>query len=271
MALLQNVIAKGTHSARPAAGSAGVLYYETDTYKIFRDNGSSWDELDFTAAIINQGTMAVAQLPVMVASGGSHAAGIVPDPGSSAGSTHFLREDATWAVSGGGSAAMVNLGENILGSPASSISISSLSGSYRHLFCTLVGAGSSTTDNAILQLNADTGSNYMWEDLVASSSATVANAQSTTSIRLGELAGTDAATAPVSAFSFWIFDYARTTFRKNVVVEGSYANADSGASAHWWYGAAGQWKSTSAVNAVAVKALTGNFVTGSVLTIWGVV
>ena len=34
----------------------------------------------------------------MGASGASHAAGIVPDPGSSAGSTHFLCENATWVV-----------------------------------------------------------------------------------------------------------------------------------------------------------------------------
>jgi hypothetical protein len=38
----------------------------------------------------------------MVASGASHAAGIAPDPGVTAGTTHFLREDATWAVPSGG-------------------------------------------------------------------------------------------------------------------------------------------------------------------------
>jgi hypothetical protein len=43
-----------------------------------------------------------ADLPVFVASGGSHAAGAVPDPGSSAGTTKFLREDATFAVPAGG-------------------------------------------------------------------------------------------------------------------------------------------------------------------------
>lgn len=36
--------------------------------------------------------------PVFVASGASHAPGVVPDPGSSAGTTRFLREDATWVV-----------------------------------------------------------------------------------------------------------------------------------------------------------------------------
>lgn len=35
---------------------------------------------------------------VFVASGASHAAGIVPDPGSTAGTTRFLREDAAWAA-----------------------------------------------------------------------------------------------------------------------------------------------------------------------------
>jgi hypothetical protein len=39
---------------------------------------------------------------VFIASGTSHAAGIVPDPGAAAGSTKFLREDATWAVPSGG-------------------------------------------------------------------------------------------------------------------------------------------------------------------------
>lgn len=36
--------------------------------------------------------------PTFVASGASHAVGYVPDPGASAGTTHFLREDATWAT-----------------------------------------------------------------------------------------------------------------------------------------------------------------------------
>jgi len=42
-----------------------------------------------------------ADVPAFVASGGSHAAGAVPDPGSSAGTTKFLREDATFAVPAG--------------------------------------------------------------------------------------------------------------------------------------------------------------------------
>jgi hypothetical protein len=36
-------------------------------------------------------------------SGTGHARGTVPDPGAAAGTTKFLREDATWAVPAGGS------------------------------------------------------------------------------------------------------------------------------------------------------------------------
>jgi len=39
---------------------------------------------------------------VFGASGGSHAIGAVPDPGASAGSTRYLREDASWSVPAGG-------------------------------------------------------------------------------------------------------------------------------------------------------------------------
>ncbi|MBR8248702.1 hypothetical protein [Burkholderia cenocepacia] len=52
-------------------------------------------------------------LPTFVASGSSHASGAVPDPGSTAGSTKFLREDATWAVppgSGGGGGTVTDVG-----------------------------------------------------------------------------------------------------------------------------------------------------------------
>jgi len=34
--------ASGTHAARPAAGYAGRLYFETDTNLLYQDNGSSW-------------------------------------------------------------------------------------------------------------------------------------------------------------------------------------------------------------------------------------
>jgi hypothetical protein len=52
---------------------------------------------------ITSGTVSAARLPLFGPSGTSHAAGIVPDPGATAGATRYLREDGTWSVPAGGS------------------------------------------------------------------------------------------------------------------------------------------------------------------------
>jgi lysophospholipase L1-like esterase len=61
------------------------------------------------------GTLGAAQLPVFGGSGGSHAAGAVPDPGVAAGTTRYLREDGSWAAVSGTSAGMAGqLSANLL-------------------------------------------------------------------------------------------------------------------------------------------------------------
>lgn len=47
MSLVKDIILKGLHSAIPAASTynEGYLYYETDTNKLFRSNGSTWDQV----------------------------------------------------------------------------------------------------------------------------------------------------------------------------------------------------------------------------------
>ena len=52
---------------------------------------------------ITSGTISAARLPLFGPSGTTHAPGIVPDPGATAGATRFLREDGTWNVPAGGS------------------------------------------------------------------------------------------------------------------------------------------------------------------------
>jgi trimeric autotransporter adhesin len=55
-----------------------------------------------SATAITSGTISVARLPAFGPSGTTHSAGIVPDPGATAGTTRFLREDGTFAVPAGG-------------------------------------------------------------------------------------------------------------------------------------------------------------------------
>jgi hypothetical protein len=66
---------------------------------------------------ITSGTVSAARLPVFGPSGTSHAAGVVPDPGATAGATRYLREDGTWvAPTGGGGGAASSLSGGAVGS-----------------------------------------------------------------------------------------------------------------------------------------------------------
>ena len=78
-----------------------------------RGTGYVFTPNSFTAGTINVGalnattvngkfvgTIQPQSLPVFGASGASHAAGAVPDPGATTGTSRFLREDGTWAVTG---------------------------------------------------------------------------------------------------------------------------------------------------------------------------
>lgn len=61
-------------------------------------------------------TLTGSDVPVFGASGAGHAPGAVPDPGATAGTTRYLREDGTWdAPAGGGSGTVTSVGLSMPG------------------------------------------------------------------------------------------------------------------------------------------------------------
>lgn len=70
---------------RPPANyrNCGYLYVASDTGQTWLSIGTAW--VAITTAVFG-------------ASGANHSSGAVPDPGSAAGATRFLREDASWAI-----------------------------------------------------------------------------------------------------------------------------------------------------------------------------
>jgi hypothetical protein len=92
-------LATGLLKSTTTTGVVSIAAAGTD-YLAPAGDGSGLTNL--AGGSIATGTVAAARLPALVASGASHAAGIAPDPGVTAGTTKFLREDATWAVPAGG-------------------------------------------------------------------------------------------------------------------------------------------------------------------------
>lgn len=58
MAKLDTVIMRGLHADRPAAGTGGRLYYETDTSTLYRDSGSTWESIEGVGDFSNPMTTA---------------------------------------------------------------------------------------------------------------------------------------------------------------------------------------------------------------------
>jgi len=82
----------------PVATSLVDGYLSHTDWVTFNNKGSGTvTAVTGTAPLTSTGgTTPAIGCPVFVASGASHATGLVPDPGAVAGSTKFLREDATW-------------------------------------------------------------------------------------------------------------------------------------------------------------------------------
>lgn len=87
------------------------------------------------ASSIATGTIGAARLPVFGASGASHVQGAVPDPGATAGTTRFLREDGAWIAPPAAGVSGASAGVGLPGG---------ISADYNFL----QGAGTVLTDNS---------------------------------------------------------------------------------------------------------------------------
>ncbi len=107
--------ATGEDRIRYSPSASTLDYYLSGTDFNFAPTG-------FTAGTINVttlnagsvhglflGTVGASSLPVFGGSGSSHQIGAVPDPGATAGTTRFLREDGTWATASGGAGAVASV------------------------------------------------------------------------------------------------------------------------------------------------------------------
>jgi hypothetical protein len=163
------------------------------------------------------------------------------------------------------------IAEAILDSAAADITFTNIPQNYRNLFVQLMTRSdtAATFTSQFLQFNADTATNY--DSQTIKGNATTASAsQSTGSVRMNlSLTCGDTAPADTSGFtSLWIFDYARTTWRKGVLGFAGTKTVDAAGGINAEV-VAGFYDLTDAVTSLKFFPQAGNYMAGTVITLWG--
>lgn len=158
-----------------------------------------------------------------------------------------------------GTSAFVSLANVTLGSSASSVTFSSITGSYRDLVLVISAPMSSGGVFGYLRFNGDSGSNYSAVRMFGSGSTT----------------GSDTGLIGASAINFSefyveqnittvnIMDYTATDKHKTVL---SRANAPG----NYVFGIAGRWANTAAITSLTVSTSSSTWAAGSTFALYGV-
>lgn len=175
--------------------------------------------------------------------------------------------------SGGvGSGSYVYLDRVTTASSASTITFSTISGSYSSLKIIIIGRDKSSSvadSNVRMKLNSDsTASNYTNSQYLAGVGSTAAAgtvAPSTDGAVVANIPGSSGNAAAVGMAEIWVHGYTGTTFDK--VIRGNAAGWHTALFAADYVFT---WKSTSAITDIVLKAGTTAFVDGTVATLYGI-
>jgi hypothetical protein len=161
--------------------------------------------------------------------------------------------------------------ETVLGSAQASVTFSAIAATYRDLRLVVRGRGdaSATFSLVRMQFNGDTGGNYDWES-ITSNNTTVSGAGHVAQTEL-EIGYVTAATSPAGSPAFadvLIMDYRGTVFHKAISAQSSLRQTTA-ASGLWVRSTSGWWLNTAAITSIVVFPDTGNFITGTVVSLYG--
>lgn len=156
------------------------------------------------------------------------------------------------------------LATTTLGSAASSITFSSIASTYTDLRLIIVEIAAGNYGYLNLRFNSDTGSNYSGTVLRGNGS-TASSARDTSATSLGITYDGIAGSTNPGLYEIDIFNYAGSTY-KTLLASSSGDQNGSG----FTYKTVGLWRSTSAINTIAIRADNWNFAAGTTATIYGI-
>lgn len=147
---------------------------------------------------------------------------------------------------------------------------SSLTG-YTNLKIICNGRSSAATfeENVLLRMNADTGANYDWQLVAGANLGVSANASlAATSILIGAVSGASSAAGLSGSLEGSINRYLNTAFHKNWHGQG-FTKQNNALASFRLRSSGGAWRNTAAITSLTVFLSAGNFVTDSVIEVWG--
>jgi hypothetical protein len=237
------------------------LWVEDETIKI-RYVSSSWVEIASTVSALNDLTDVNAPTPgdgdVLTWDNGADEWVPLPPTGG-----------------GGGGSSLTLISSTTTSGSATSVTFSSIPGTYKELIVRVFGRSQGSTDNdtVILRFNSDTGNNYQWaRDGAAVSGASTASAfQSGSNSASGAVVGFIAGATSTSDYpgmtETQIPHYTNTTFKK----VGWSKCAARGNGTAYEMNLGFDWNNTAAITGIDVKLAGSNaFVNGSIVELIGV-
>ena len=165
---------------------------------------------------------------------------------------------------------MARISQQVLGSAAASIDFTSIPAGFETLIVVIQGQTSAaSTQSLLMRFNGDTAGNYDWNrwnrflPVAANTSAGVGS----TSMDVASF-NASSVTSRAAIATIEVPGYSRTTFFKMLQ---SLSSVSTGATTGDQFNqvASGVWRSTAAINQITLLLASGNFVTGTVATLYG--
>jgi hypothetical protein len=161
-----------------------------------------------------------------------------------------------------------SLATTTLSSAQSSVTFSSISGSYTDLVLVIYVIAGANANYVYMQYNGDTGSNYSTTVVSGTGSSAISSRWANRTNFNIDYQGTPAPTPGQRIVQ--IMNYSNTTTYKTGLVRAGRATGTSFAGTTGTDATVGLWRSTSAINSITITCDNDTFSSGSQFTLYGI-